>query len=901
MIITDITGKTIQRKDVACNGSTTIDISTEANIINIINERQGMLDKTVYNSYISKGSSSLSLWSALNNGIAFAEINSPIRVLSKIHGIEGNIYDITKFQDTIYIATNLGVYYLEYDENNYPVFAKVNLDSEESTLDAWSFLKYKISEDKEILLIGTNFALLQIEDKKLKQLNSDSRTDFNIRKLANSSSNSNMIYIGEANNLSKLTYKDNMWYGTEKASILNYQIRSICEDTDKNIWLGTNIDGIIKITPENDTIIYDEKSGLPNIINILIYNIENKLFFATTDGLYKYNKDTDDFSKIIYYSDSCYIGSNTVFLMAEDHKGNIWLSREGNNKIWLEKLYYNKKNVLKKDSTSLKRLNLNSITSIYPDTTGLVWIGTYEGLYVYNDNYEKDYLTEYNALIRMVTLNEDAIIFYGTNYTNVDSKIGKISALKQNKDLTYNIDYKNNSIKFEYSAAFFEATENIEYSYYFEGYSENWTKWSKESRAIFTNLHEGKYNFKVKAKNIYELESTIAEFNFMIHPPWYRTIWAYLSYLIFGIAIIWIIIKLYTRKLVKEKQRLERIVLERTSEIRDKNKVLESQKEEIILQNEELHQQKEEIEAQRDEIKGQRDTVFAQKDKIEKQNEDITSSIQYASRIQTAILPPYEFITDTLSDIFVLFRPRDIVSGDFYWIREKMNKIIIVAADCTGHGVPGAFMSMLGISLLNEIVAKATEIETDLILNQLRKLVIKSLHQNAEIGGSQDGMDLAMIIVNKMNNEIQFSGANNPLILLRNNKEDFSAFENTEEDKKKFKQITDNENLTLVEVRADKMPIGISRRVGTPFTSFKFNAVKGDTLYIFSDGYQDQFGGTKGRKFMIKKLKELFIEINALKLDKQKEILNNNLEEWMHTPVKPIEQLDDIIVIGVKM
>ncbi len=256
---------------------------------------------------------------------------------------------------------------------------------------------------------------------------------------------------------------------------------------------------------------------------------------------------------------------------------------------------------------------------------------------------------------------------------------------------------------------------------------------------------------------------------------------------------------------------------------------------------------------------------------ITEQKKEITDSIQYASRIQSAILPPMDFVSELLEEYFILFKPRDIVSGDYYYINESDGKAIVVAADCTGHGVPGAFMSMLGIAFLNEIISQKKDMHANTILNELRDHVIKSLHQVKDSGGSQDGMDLALYIVDYKNMKMEFAGANNPLIMIRDNE--------------------------IIQTKGDSMPIGIHDRAGQSFTNHEIELKKGDRFYTFSDGYQDQFGGPKGKKFMIKNMKNIFLDIHQKPMKEQREILDNTIEDWM----KDTEQIDDIILIGIKV
>jgi serine phosphatase RsbU (regulator of sigma subunit) len=258
-------------------------------------------------------------------------------------------------------------------------------------------------------------------------------------------------------------------------------------------------------------------------------------------------------------------------------------------------------------------------------------------------------------------------------------------------------------------------------------------------------------------------------------------------------------------------------------------------------------------------------------DTIEEKNREITDSIKYASYIQEAILPHPEEIKWLDTNMFILFLPKDIVSGDFYWFTENDGKTIIVAADCTGHGVPGALMSMLGVSLLEEIVNRRNILNANEILDNLRQGVIRSLKQLATESKSKDGMDISLIVIDKKTSCVQFAGANNSLC-----------------------KVSKGE---LTEYKADKMPIGIHEKAGIPFTGHFIPISSGDMIYIFSDGFQDQFGGADGKKFMAKRMKELFVEIASLPLPSQKEILFNKHIEWKGNN----HQVDDVLVVGVKV
>jgi len=262
--------------------------------------------------------------------------------------------------------------------------------------------------------------------------------------------------------------------------------------------------------------------------------------------------------------------------------------------------------------------------------------------------------------------------------------------------------------------------------------------------------------------------------------------------------------------------------------------------------------------------------IQKQRDEIEKQRKSLTDSIRYAGNIQKAILPSNEIFQRILPNSFVLFRPRDIVSGDFFWISKKEHRVVVVAGDCTGHGVPGAFMSILGITYLNEITSKDDIPPANRILNILREKIMKALHQTGDEFEQRDGMDLALYIVDYENRELQFSGANNPLYLIRKN--------------------------SLIEYKGDRMPIGIN---ATEEKSFKTNLIpleNNDSIYIFTDGYADQFGGPEGKKLKYRKFRQTLMNMQKLSVKGQKEKLWNEFLAWKGQH----DQVDDVLIIGYR-
>ena len=287
------------------------------------------------------------------------------------------------------------------------------------------------------------------------------------------------------------------------------------------------------------------------------------------------------------------------------------------------------------------------------------------------------------------------------------------------------------------------------------------------------------------------------------------------------------------------------------------------QKELILLQKDRVTSQKEEIESQRDEIIKQRDFVVKQKEQIEQ-------SIMYAKQIQNAILPSHDLLKEYFSDNFIYYKPKDIVSGDFYWSATIGSKKIIVVADCTGHGVPGAFMSVLGITLLNEIIRVEREFNPEVILTTLRDRIVKLFDKTEGNYIHKDGMDVTISIINTKDNTLEFAGANNKIYIISGDE--------------------------FHEIAGDKMPVGFSYSYA-PFTAKSFQCNKGDSIYMFSDGYRDQFGGPNSKRFQSKRFKAVLKEHNVKKMTDIETAIHSNYEKWKGYN----EQVDDVLVMGFRI
>ena len=315
--------------------------------------------------------------------------------------------------------------------------------------------------------------------------------------------------------------------------------------------------------------------------------------------------------------------------------------------------------------------------------------------------------------------------------------------------------------------------------------------------------------------------------------------------------------------------------------LNDQNQQLERQQSEIQQQIKLLNQKNEEIQSQRDEIEGQRNYLSSQNKMISYANRQLTDSLLYAKKIQEASVPSEDMMKGFFGDCLVFWRPLNIVSGDFYWAVQVGNYKFLAVADCTGHGVPGAFMSMLGITLLNDIVMheNAAKLTAAKVLDNLRIKLKDALRQTGRTGEAADGIDLAFCIFNTKSTQMQYAGAFRPLIIVRNNE--------------------------IVEYKADKMPCGVYINESPHFTNNIVELQSGDVLYMYSDGIADQFsGGTEMRKFTIRRLKEMLVEYHSKPFGQQKLLIAKTIDDWRKPPSgigKQSSQVDDILLIGLRM
>jgi serine phosphatase RsbU (regulator of sigma subunit) len=648
-----------------------------------------------------------------------------------------------------------------------------------------------------------------------------------------------------------IRYDGGKWKYVYRISDIPGYINGMAEDTG-GLWFITDDPGALYHASfgEKDTTFtkYGEEKGISNLDINSISKIGGEFYLMTSTGIMRYDSSTDKF-----ISDNRLTGGysemkNSTYLFS-DKDGDIWYS--GAEDKVTEMLFRKNGEVAS---------SMNGILNLLPNVTSMgkmsaddkIYILKSKTLYVIGkEGLTNDSVKLHTSFVRIIA-GMDSVVMEGS-FFRTDNSGRRVPVPYAAAAQVPEFSYDMNEISFEWTTPYFTEELLTEYSYKLEGLDKEWSKWEGISygntmeaqylKKDYTNLPYGTYAFHVRTRAQNGKTGDELTYKFVILKPWYATFWAFIGFLVVGFLIIYLIIKAYTKKLKNENLRLEGIVAERTA---------------VVV----------------------------------KQKEELESSIHYASRIQMALLPSEEILAGNIRNYFVLFKPRDIVSGDFYWMTRKDERLYIVAADCTGHGVPGAFMSLLGMSFLDEIIDKEKNLRADLILKELRHHVTESLKQVGNDNEAKDGMDIALLVIDFGKSKIEFSGAYNPCYKVRRMKEHELLTDLSDQSD----GMMTNGKYVLETIYASKMPIGISLRMDEDFIYHEWELEKGVSYYLFSDGYLDQFGGPDGRKFMKKNFKKLILDIQDYPMKKQKELLDDNLKKWMgNSP-----QIDDILVMGIR-
>jgi len=689
---------------------------------------------------------------------------------------------------------------------------------------------------------------------------------------------------------------------SERASQTKYEyfhvggntVSAMDEDKNGKIWLGTKNSGVYTYSPGSSKYspVNGIKENLANAINNILAT-DKAVYVSTKAGLLIYSLSGKLKSRLTTLDG---LPHNNVNCSYADSKGRVWIACQGN------RICYLWKDEIKFIETAANQ-TIADVNHVLEDSLGRLWFATMgQGLSVLDDGkvtnlssknelpsdfcYQmvldddqnvwvshqksitqispdlkqnrlvtREELTDTeNSMISFLFKDDEGSIWISSTHNVVKFKpaIDKSSKSKPQLSISgmlvdgapsemkdgLKLGYKKYDVTFKLAGISLRNPDAITYKYLLKGQSDSWRTIHGTDEIDLPGLSNGSYELNVIAsKNEGPWTDQPATFKFSIAKPWWLQWWAWLcSLLAFSGAVI-AFVRYRTFRLMRDKAELEEIVQERTVEIQE---------------------QKEEIERSRDEIA--------------KYAKDITDSIKYAKRIQKAIFPAWQEVREIFPESVVFYQSKDLVSGDFYFAEKIGSKKVFAAVDCTGHGVPGGFMSIVGNNLLRQAIRQLGITKPSEILDYTSHGITNTLHQTYEESSVKDGMDIALCCWNEKKQTVEYAGAYNPLFLFRDGE--------------------------LTEYKGDRFPVGTF--VGEEVREFSNHEIKvksGDMLYVFSDGYADQFGGPNGKKFMMNRFRKLLTDIHNKPMDEQHELLTKTFKNWKGS----FEQVDDICVIGVRI
>ncbi len=777
----------------------------------IFNTSNGASDDEIYD-FISDYQGNI--WFTTNNGLSVLYTQSELNYVSlKKLGVKYLPTGSTLIDSSFYVVTLNGLYKLILEtpspQNKFLGIRPAN----NFELVSGQTLDILNTPDNTILTTATQ-GLIAIKNDKVKII-SDKIMGFVLEK---SFANKDIVYTTHSLGFAVLKFLNNEWRIINNIQ-LPVQPRYVYEYDQKNIIISA-LNGAIYHFRFSDTTF---QNFTYKEIDLAPYHNRNiPVLFKYQDTLFSFIYEGKDTSKT-YYLD---IDKDTLIFW---HYRVQFMNHTKTDALPGYDVNY----VLKSDTVNILRSNFSPVE--LKISNNIIYIDDYKFRTLLSSGLTSKY---YDAKHQLYWCTTPEFIFNFPNHINIQrtqkfqALINEVVLSKNDSSISFFnarphlvLPYEFNALVFYYSAPFFQKNKPLQYSYKLEGFDKKWSKYTLSTFTKYTNLPPGDYTFMVKAKNVYGDISQPATISFTVLPPWYMTWWAYLIYVLLLVLLIIISVRLYAAKLKADNEKLEAIVKARTQELREKNKL-------------------------------------------------ITDSIEYAKKIQDAIIPTEKHLKRIFPDSFVIFRPRDIVSGDFFWIHQiSTDKVIVAVADCTGHGVPGAFMSMIGNTLLNEIIKEHKIYQPAQILAELHKGVIDSLRNNEELSLSFDGMDIVITLIDTAQKKVTLSSASQYAFLFADN--------------------------TLHTFFGDLYSIGdpLARGAQPEFETYHIQYETSLTLFFSSDGYFDQFGGNQYKKFTVSAFIAKLKEIYKLPADQQKAILWETFKQWKGNK----KQIDDVIVVGINI
>ncbi len=709
-------------------------------------------------------------------------------------------------------------------------------------------VKAIFKDDNNFYWYGTDKGITIIKDNKIRYI--DKEQGLKNDEITVISKFNDTYWIGTKGGVGQITTDD---YSNFSVEFINHEdglpgnsVSAIQQDQSGSIWVSFS-DGEL-CTFDNNRFL---SPILPQGINeITTFNIDStgKFWIGTNgNGLYHgyYENQAFDLKNIAAPNN---INSNYIFsLVIKDSV--VWIGHENGLDLMTIKNDSNFNVQYYGPERGFFGLQ-NNLNAAFIDRQGNGWFGTVNGLFSSKDNSIKNLTQGQNSInyIQSIKINGKSVNWEDSQWTN-----GVEGVFKLPKKLA--LPYNQNNVSFQFIGLNYVSPTNLMYSWKLEGLDTEWKTETANNYMTYTNLYPGDYSFLLRSSDEHgAIINDVTRFDFTIEKPWWET-WLFRIFAaLFSIALVFLVVRLRTRQLRRKQHQLEDTITLRTTEI------------------------------------------SRQKEELEIKNNEITDSIIYSRRIQRSILPSQEALNMLFDDYFVFYEPKDIISGDFYWVQtapDNPSLIYFGVADCTGHGIPGAMVSLVGTKALNNSLKEIHLKDTAKILDHTNKILLETFTDDESGEIVKDGMDIAICSIDYSKDEIafEFSGANNPVWITRKETADNLIIDGIEL----------VPNLTaygykLFEIKGNKQPIGYFEK-HVPFDHHSGKLVKGDRIYLTSDGYADQFGGEKGKKFKYKALKNSILSLQKRSIKEQENHLKAIFHEWKGD----LEQLDDVCLMAMEV
>ena len=544
-------------------------IDQEGYLQQIINQEDGLPNHQAYFVYNDHQNG---LWVALDNGLARIETASTLSTYKGSESI-GDIHAITRHQELIYLATSQGVYHLEPSDTASSFLSNKPNQPQLENIPVFHTACWDLHSKEDELLIATSGGIYNLKGGYYPRPVIEGLAAYCFHP---SPLDDNLLYVGVQNGLGILRWEDDEWRFLGKVPNITETVKNIATTKDGKMWLATDFRGILQVSlPIEGKEIkrFDEQDGLPSNRNNKVYSLSRGIVFTTESGLMYFDEKEQKFKEELQYGSQFGEGKQRVKTLHEDHKGNIWIHAKQINGVLLSR-----NDSLIWREAPLNRLPKSDIHAIYSEPNGMVWFGGIDGLVRHNSQTEKNYKTPFNAVIRTVSIG-DSIIFRGT-YANTQQG----TSLSQSQNEKPELGYNNNSLRFTYTSTSYDNPSENQYKYLLENFDLNWSNWSNENRKDYTNIPPGNYRFRVRSKNVYGDDSREAIYEFTILRPWYMTWWAYLLYGIGFVGAVFLIFSLRVRHLVRQRQRLQTMVDERTQKLNSSLKELKDTQNQLVVQ-----------------------------------------------------------------------------------------------------------------------------------------------------------------------------------------------------------------------------------------------------------------------------------------------------------------------------